>query len=107
MPHDQEQSIIKQYKKLNKPPPKQIRDKPRLEDREELFLYNCFHELSTERYPNSYGISPIPVCKIYEYARNIEVAPSYHQRFVFCMRSLDTHYVKSLNENIRQSRKGK
>lgn len=105
MPPDQEQSIRKQVAKLGTRLPKIIAEKPELEY-DEIFIWRAFWELSTERYPsNRGGISPIPVCKIYEYCNYTFIPESYVTRFFYCVRQMDMHYVKLLNDEALAARK--
>lgn len=104
MPPDQEQSIRKQYKKLGRPLPKYILDKPKLGE-DGLFAWSCFWELSTERYPSQVGVTSIPICKIYEYLNHLLVPDFYKSVLVYCIRQLDMHYVKDCNDSLKQMKK--
>ena len=107
MSASREQDIRKQYKRLKRKLPDSILNKPVVNDQEEMFLYNCFHDLCSERYPSDHAITAIPICKIYEYAQHLEVPITYHQRFVYVIKCLDLHYLKVSNDSIRQARRKK
>ena len=105
MPASQEQDIIKQYNRLKRKLPDSIKNKPTIDNSEEMFLYNSFHNLCSERYPSSHSVSQIPICKIHEYARHLEVPATYYQRFIYVIKNLDLHYLKVTNDDLRQARK--
>ena len=103
MPHDREQSILKQLAKLGQEPPDIIKNKPELVD-DELFLWKSYIELSTERPLSSDQVCHIPITKIYEYAEHVRVPDSYLCRFLHCIRGLDIHNVSVQNDKLEQMR---
>lgn len=100
----QEQSIIKQMKRMGQEIPDEIKNKPRLKTGEELFLWRAFWELDTERYPSQGGMTAIPVTRIFLYMQACFISESYSARFLYCIRQLDMHYVKSSNDELKRIR---
>lgn len=99
MPAKQEQSIVKQHRKLGKPLPALIRNKPILID-DELYLWRAFSELDTERPSGRDVMLHIPIIKIFEYAIYTGIEASYMNRFLYCIRQMDMHHVGVNNDKL-------
>lgn len=106
MSESQEQSIRDQLSKIGESLPDIIINQPKLTG-DETFLWRCYWELDTERYPSSHCIMPIPINAIARYAEWNCIPQSYFERYSYCVRQLDMHYVSVCNGEIAAARKKK
>lgn len=106
MSESREQSIRKQLSKLGEELPDIITNSPKL-IRDEPFLWRCYWELDTERYPSSHSFMPIPINAIAQYAKWNFIPEKYFERYSYCIRQLDMHYVSVANGEIASARRKK
>jgi hypothetical protein len=83
--------------------PKFLRDRPVLLPGLELY-YAAFMDLSTTR-SIGFGIGPIPITAIYEYADREDFEPDTRQALFEHVRAMDTAFLRYHREKMEAARK--
>lgn len=100
---EHEQALRQMVAKNGGELPDLIKNKPTLFNDGLQFYLQAFFALESERYPNQYGIMPIPVMKIIEYGRYLTFSDFEIDDFVYIIRELDYAVLKYWNSKNAKS----
>lgn len=100
-----EQSLLTQIGKNGGVVPEFLKNKPTI-NYESLYIYlQAFHLLESERLPSQYAVMPIPITKIIEYAKYLELGKEDTEIFIYVITELDNFTVNYWNSKNAQSKK--
>lgn len=97
-----EQALIAMIKKNGGELPNLIKNKPTLLNEGLHYYLQAFYALESERYPSQYGIMPIPITKIIEYARFLSYSDYEMDDFIYIITELDHATLKYWNSKNAQ-----